>query len=379
MSKKDIFKKIYTHIYEKQNYYLDKIEINNVSDSVSNLKQEIITNLNISNDEWKDSLMELKPFIHSLILFNYILKNKPDIFTKVLECPSQDEMTKLFSDSSIKSQLNNANLNSSYFTARAYKSILKVAKLHKTNPPQNNSDENKIPNEKINDTSNKNCEPNSNTDSSTNDIPKPKSLTTDELARKIENDKKLSNNFSDMTDEEITNAIKEKFNDTYTISDAVIDEYISSRDKASSINISDSKLIKKLAILEKSSAEKIKTLTSENNELITKVSTLTNENYTLASQLDDTNKELEKYKTKIPNKSTEHIFSVELKELNKLLNGNSDESQITIKNELLNRASKYADKHGLIQTEYIISQNKDLKSEIVQLILLGFLHEKSLF
>ena len=288
-------------------------------------------------------------------------------------------MITLFSDGSIKSELINANFTPSYFTARASKSILRLAKLYKTNTTQDYSNESKIPNKKTNNISNKNDESNSNNDSSNNDIHKPKSLTADELAKKIENDKKLSNNFSDMTDEEIVNAIKEKFNDTYIISDDVIDEYISSRDKASPITISDSKLIKKLAILEKSSAEKIKTLTSENNELITKLSTLTNESYALASQLDDANKELEKYKTKIPNKSTEHIFSVELKELNKLLNGNSDESQITIKNELLNRASKYADKHGLIQTEYIISQNKDLKSEIVQLILLGFLHEKSLF
>ena len=47
-----------------------------------------------------------------------------------------------------------------------------------------------------------------------------------------------------------------------------------------------------------------------------------------------------------------------------------------VKNEILNRLSKYIDENSLINVSDII--NRDLKSEIVQVVLLAFLHEKSL-
>lgn len=61
-----------------------------------------------------------------------------------------------------------------------------------------------------------------------------------------------------------------------------------------------------------------------------------------------------------------------------MLNSSSSESSIIVKDEILNRLSKYIDENALINISDIINKNRDLKSEIVQVVLLAFLHEKSL-
>lgn len=342
MSKNPHTQKILSYLRGKQEDIILNHEITEVSTLKNDIKDDAIEALQLTEDVWRENSEHISSYIKAILTINYLKNNKQTIYNDLFTCNSKDEVINLIKD----------ELTPPYNAAHNIcKHIISEIKFIKNI--------NNIPNDP---SSNINYEP----------------VTVKELNRHISSDKEFLSNLLNNTDDEIKKAISEKFKDTLNISSELIDEWIEEYKKFASINISENKHINQLTLVKEDAAKEISRLYSKNTELLTKLTQFEEENNTLRLQLDDTIKQLDDYKFKNPTKTDAHIFSVEIKELNKLLNSNSSESSISVKDEILNRISKYIDEHGLISIGDIINQNRDLKSEIVQVTLLAFLHEKSL-
>ncbi|EOU1943227.1 hypothetical protein DMN42_13025, partial [Clostridium perfringens] len=171
----------------------------------------------------------------------------------------------------------------------------------------------------------------------------------------------------------------ENFNETYEISDELIDEYIDIKNSSESIEIDETINIEKVNLINKELTDQLAVLQENFNQVSLENQNLLNEKESFLAEIDRLNKDIDKYKNKSENQKVENLISMELNTFNSLLNSNSPERQITIKDFILVNISKFIDKHNLIKTENLISQNRDLYSEMVQICLLSFMHENLLF
>ncbi|MDK7628458.1 MULTISPECIES: hypothetical protein [Clostridium] len=204
-------------------------------------------------------------------------------------------------------------------------------------------------------------------------------LNIDSLITLIKNNNSLDKNLNNCTDKEIYSLIKENFNETYEISDELIDEYIDIKNSSESIEIDETINIEKVNLINKELTDQLAVLQENFNKVSLENQNLLNEKESLLAEIDRLNKDIDKYKNKSENQKVENLISMKLNTFNSLLNNNSPERQITIKDFILVNISKFIDKHNLIKTENLISQNRDLYSEMVQICLLSFMHENLLF
>ncbi|MDK0677396.1 hypothetical protein P5E60_10065 [Clostridium perfringens] len=137
--------------------------------------------------------------------------------------------------------------------------------------------------------------------------------------------------------------------------------------------------IEKVNLINKELTDRLAVLQENFNQVSLKNQNLLNEKESLLAEIDHLNKNIDKYKNKSENQKVENLISMKLNTFNSLLNNNSPERQITIKDFILVNISKFIDKHNLIKTKNLISQNRDLYSEMVQICLLSFMHENLLF
>ena len=206
-----------------------------------------------------------------------------------------------------------------------------------------------------------------------------KKLNIESLITLIKNDNSLNKKLNNCTDKEIYSLIKENFNETYEISDELIDEYIDIKNSSESIEIDETINIEKVNLINKELTDRLAVLQENFNQVSLENQNLLNEKESLLAEIDHLNKNIDKYKNKSENQKVENLISMKLNTFNSLLNNNSPERQITIKDFILVNISKFIDKHNLIKTENLISQNRDLYSEMVQICLLSFMHENLLF
>ncbi|MBI6013192.1 hypothetical protein, partial [Clostridium perfringens] len=206
-----------------------------------------------------------------------------------------------------------------------------------------------------------------------------KKLNIDSLITLIKNDNSLNKKLNNCTDKEIYSLIKENFNETYEISDELIDEYIDIKNSSESIEIDETINIEKVNLINKELTDQLAVLQENFNQVSLENQNLLNERESFIAEIDRLNKDIDKYKNKAENQKVENLISMKLNTFNSLLNNNSPERQITIKDFILVNISKFIDKHNLIKTENLISQNRDLYSEMVQICLLSFMHENLLF
>lgn len=364
---------IISYLREEQRNTILSSNINNVSTLTNAIKDAAIKKLKITDSIWKSNKEHINLYIRALLTIKYLYDNDTSIYNDLLECKKKDEVRTLLSKKLPDDYSHSHNI---------CKHIISEIKYLDKNPKYSFEEISKSSTSETSEIIDNTLNPKESTEQSNisdkNETMKKNSITSKALNKVIESDNELLNKLLNITDDEIEKTILEKFKDTYNISLEVIEEWINTYKKQHPISLEENKAIKELAILKENSAEEITNLQSKNTKLLSEVEDFKAENSTLKSQLDDINKQLENYKYKTPNLSPKHVFSVELKELNMLLNSNLSESHITIKDEILNRVSKYIDEYSLIKIEDIINKNRDLKSEIVQIILLAFLHEKSL-
>lgn len=186
-------------------------------------------------------------------------------------------------------------------------------------------------------------------------------------------DKKFSE-IINLKPNEINKFIRE--NKSYIISSLNLSEI---KNSSESIEIDETINIEKVNLINKELTDRLAVLQENFNQVSLKNQNLLNEKESLLAEIDHLNKDIDKYKNKSENQKVENLISMKLNTFNSLLNSNSPERQITIKDFILVNISKFIDKHNLIKTENLISQNRDLYSEMVQICLLSFMHENLLF
>lgn len=120
--------------------------------------------------------------------------------------------------------------------------------------------------------------------------------------------------------------------------------------------------IEKVNLINKELTDRLAVLQENFNQVSLKNQNLLNEKESLLAEIDHLNKNIDKYKNKSENQKVENLISMKLNTFNSLLNNNSPERQITIKDFILVNISKFIDKHNLIKTKNLISQNRDLYS-----------------
>ncbi|WP_288221639.1 hypothetical protein [uncultured Clostridium sp.] len=353
--------------------YLTKPDISNVFSIKEHLKKCAINEKKITSATWEANNEHISAYIRALLTINYLKGNEKSVYKSLFECKNKDDVISAISDKLPDNYSGSHNV---------CKHIISEIKYLKKNLQYSFEEiiegDTSETNEDIDNSTNPQKSSEQSNISDKDAAKKKISITVKDLNKVIKSDNELFNKLLNITDDEIIKTILEKFKDIYDISSELIEEWINTYKKQQAIVLEENKSIKELTILKESSAEEIKNLHLRINELLSEVEHFKSENSTLTSQLDDINKELKNYKYRTPNLSSNHVFSVELKELNRMLNSNLSESQITVKDELLNRVSRYIDEYSLIKIGDIVNKNRDLKSEIVQIILLSFLHEKSL-
>lgn len=151
------------------------------------------------------------------------------------------------------------------------------------------------------------------------------------------------------------------------------------KNSSESIEIYETINIEKVNLINKELTDQLAVLQENFNQISLENQNLLNERESFIAEIDRLNKDIDKYKNKAENQKVENLISMKLNTFNSLLNNNSPERQITIKDFILVNISKFIDKHNLIKTENLISQNRDLYSEMVQICLLSFMHENLLF
>ncbi|WP_142419114.1 hypothetical protein [Clostridium tertium] len=369
--------KIINYLKENKSDTIVSYDISDLSLLKKTLKDCALVELDITNDIWNSNSEHISSYIRALLTIKYLKAEKKDIYKSLLECKKKDDIMKTIDGKLPKGYSSSHNVCKHII--REIKSLKKIGKVPTEEVVEAETIENDVSENNVvidnNEIQKEVVEIRTN---STKNKSKKEISTAKDLNSIIESDNELLNKLLNITDDKIKKSILEKFEDTYNISLNIIEEWINTYKNQRPIIIEENKPIKKLALLKENPAKEIENLHSKIDELNLEISHLKDENSTLLSELEDTNKQLENYKYKTPNLSSKHIFSVEIKELSRMLNGNSSESNITIKNEILNRISKYIDENSLINISDIIDKNRDLKSEIVQVVLLAFLHEKSI-
>lgn len=385
MSKNPNTQKIKSYLRENHLNTILSSDISNVSNLKKNLKNYAIEHLNITEDIWKSNSEHISSYIKALLTIDYLKVNKQDIYNNLFNCKNKDEVITLISGNIPEGFSNGKGICKHIISEIKYLKKISDSSYQLTinydAVDDNTSEVNVvIENNQTSEQVLENTKPSPNSNnSSIEDTPKEKiSITIKDLNKLIKDDKEFYDTLLNISDEKIVKIILDRFKDTYNISSELIEEWINTYKKELPIILEESKSINELVILKESAAEEIKNLHTKIDELNSESSNLKDENDTLKLQLEDVNKQLENYRYKTPNLSSQHVFSVELKELNSMLNSNSSESEITVKDEILNRISEYIDKYSLLKASDIIQKNRDIKSEIVQIILLAFLHEKSL-
>ena len=367
--------KIINYLKEKKLDTIVSYDISDLSLLKKTLKDCALEDLDITDDIWNSNSEHISSYIRALLTIKYLKTEKKDIYKSLFECKKKDDIMKTIDGKLPKGYSSSHNVCKHII--REIKYIKNIEKATTKEVVEAETIENDVSENNVsidnNDIQKEVVEIRTN---STKNKSKKEISTAKDLNSIIESDNELLNKLLNITDDKIKKFILEKFKDTYDISLNVIEEWINTYKNHRSIIIEENKPIKKLALLKENSAKEIENLHSKINELNLEISHLKDENSILISELEDTNRQLENYKYKAPSLSSKHIFSVEIKELSKILNGNSFESTITVKDEILHRISKYIDENSLINVSDII--NRDLKSEIVQVVLLAFLHEKSL-
>lgn len=368
---------IINYLKENKSDIIFNSDISNSSLLMKTLKNCVLEDLKITDEIWKSNSSYISSYIRAILTIKYLKKENNNIYQSLFDCSSKEDvhaniegkLPKGYSDSYNVCRYIINEIKSLKNQKKATTEEVVEAEIIENDISQNNVvvDNNEIQKEvaelKTNSTKSKSKE---------------KISTAEDLNSIIESHNELLDKLLNITDDKIKKSILEKFKDTYNISLNVIEEWINTYKNQRPIIIEENKPIRKLALLKENSAKEIENLHCKIDELNLEISHLKDENSTLLSELEDTNKQLENYKYKAPNLSSKHVFSVEIKELNRMLNSSSSESSIIIKDEILNRLSKYIDENALINISDIINKNRDLKSEIVQVVLLAFLHEKSL-
>lgn len=369
--------KIINYLKEKKLDTIVSYDISDLSLLKKTLKDCVLVELDITDDIWNSNSEHISSYIRALLTIKYLKTEKKDIYKSLFECKKKEDIMKTIDGKLPKGYSGSHNVCKHIIREIKYLKNIEKATTEEVVEAEtianyvsennavidNNDIKKEVPELRTNSTKNKSKE---------------KISTAKDLNNIIESDNELLDKLLNITDDKIKKSILEKFKDTYDISLNVIEEWIKTYKNQRPIVIEENKPIKKLALLKENSAKEIENLHSKIDELNLEISHLKDENSTLLSELEDTNKQLENYKYKAPNLSSKHIFSVEIKELNRMLNSSSSESSIIVKNEILNRLSKYIDDNALINISDIINKDRDLKSEIVQVVLLAFLHEKSL-
>ena len=385
MSKNPNTEKIISYLREKHLNTILASNISKVSTLKRNLKNDAIEHLNITEDIWQSNSEHISSFMRALFTIEYLKLHKDNIYNALFNCKNKDEVITLISGNLPEGFSHSHNICKHILSEIKYLKRISDSSYQETlnyDAIEDNTSEVNVvvENNGISEQVLENTNPSTNSNnSSIGDTPKEKiSITAKDLNKLIKDDKEFYDRLLNISDEKIERFILNKFKDTYNISSELIEEWINTYKKELSIILEESKAIKELVILKESAAEEIKNLHAKIDDLHYEISNYKDENDTLKLQLEDVNKQLESYKYKTPNLSSKHVFSVELKELNSILNSNSSESQITVKDEILNRISEYIDKYSLLKASDIIRKNRDIKSEIVQIIMLAFLHEKSL-
>lgn len=377
MAKNKYTRTIINYLKENKSDIIVNSDISNLPLLKQTLKNYALEDLDITDDIWKSNNEAISSYIRALLVINYLNAEKKDIYKSLFECKNKKDVMNNIDGKLPKGYSSSHNVCKHIISE--IKSLKKIGKVPTEEVVEAEAIENDVSEHNAvidnNDIQKEVVEIGTN---STKNKSKEKISTAKDLNSIIESDNELLDKLLNITDDKIKKSILEKFKDTYNISLNVIEEWIKTYKNQRSIIIEENKSIKKLALLKENSAKEIENLHCKIDELNSEISHLKDENSTLISELEDTNRQLENYKYKTPNLSSKHIFSVEIKELSKILNGNSFESTITVKNEILNRISKYIDENSLINISDIIDKNRDLKSEIVQVVLLAFLHEKSI-
>lgn len=347
-------------LYLKNKKFDDIINTNkdNIKTFITNIKDDVISTLSITNEDWNACREQVVCYIKAIKTINFLHSENPDIYNKLINCNSQKDVTKLLKNTSLP-----------YSDAQNIcRHIIKEIKSTKKDVNSGNTATN---------SENASIDSNISEDINKNNANK-KSLKPDELKKLITKDKALCKQLSDATDEEIHSIIKQKFQDDYDINEKLIDEYIKTYYNFNNITAEQSVEINKVVLIDEEAQNKINTLNDEIARLTRINNELQDKNNALSSQLEKTELELQKYKDKTDVKTMEHVFAVELKHLNSILNSSNDACTVTVKREILSKVSKYIDKHTLLNAEELISKGRDLHSEIVQIILLAFLHSNSL-
>lgn len=369
--------KIINYLKEKKSDTIVSCDISNLSLLKKTLKDCALVELDITDDIWNSNSEHISSYIRALLTIKYLKTEKKDIYKSLFECKKKEDIMKTIDGKLPKGYSGSHNVCKHIIREIKYLKNIEKATTEEVVEAEtianyvsennavidNNDIKKEVPELRTNSTKNKSKE---------------KISTAEVLNNIIESENELLNKLLNITDDKIKKSILEKFKDTYDISLNVIEEWIKTYKNQRPIVIEENKPIKKLALLKENPAKEIENLYCKIDELNSEISHLKDENSTLISELEDTNRQLENYKYKAPNLSSKHIFSVEIKELSKILNSDSCESTINVKDEILHRISKYIDENSLINVSDIINKDRDLKSEIVQVVLLAFLHEKSL-
>jgi len=122
-----------------------------------------------------------------------------------------------------------------------------------------------------------------------------KKLNIDSLITLIKNDNSLNKKLNNYTDKEIYSLIKENFNETYEISDELIDEYIDIKNSSESIEIDETINIEKVNLINKELTERLAFLQENFNQVSLENQNLLNEKESLLAEIDRLNKDIDKY------------------------------------------------------------------------------------
>ncbi|MDK0736287.1 hypothetical protein P7A61_12070 [Clostridium perfringens] len=359
MSKNPYLDSVIKYLKDKKFSEIINLKPNEINKFIRENKSDIISSLNLSEDNFNSCRSYISICLKAIIIINFLSNEEVNIYNKLLQCKSTKEVTYLLRD---KEKLPFYLSDNISVQIRKEINSIKESKVSKI-CTQENLELDQI-----------------NIEQTTlEDFKEKKKLNIDSLLTLIKNDKSLNKKLNDCTDKEIYSLIKENFNETYEISDELIDEYIDIKNSSESIEIDETINIEKVNLINKELTDRLAVLQENFNQVSLENQNLLNEKESLLAEIDRLNKDIDKYKNKSENQKVENLISMKLNTFNSLLNSNSPERQITIKDFILVNISKFIDKHNLIKTENLISQNRDLYSEMVQICLLSFMHENLLF
>ena len=124
------------------------------------------------------------------------------------------------------------------------------------------------------------------------------------------------------------------------------------KNSSESIEIDETINIEKVNLINKELTDRLAVLQENFNQVSLEKQNLLNEKDSFIAEIDRLNKDIDKYKNKSENQKVENLISMKLNTFNSLLNSNSPERQITIKDFILVNISKFIDKHILLALHF---------------------------